>query len=134
MYFTDEVIEIDVNDCLRHDPWRFNGQVRTYAPISPAYIPITSTRQRYGYRLWFVCTHCNRRVGKMYAVWNNIACRHCLGLKYRVQYQKNKYTDYALAMRKIARYQTQKRRMLYASKPTQFGRRNLKYLEKADIF
>jgi hypothetical protein len=134
VYFTDEVIEIDINDCLRHDPWRFNGQVRTYAPISPAYIPITSTRQKYGYRLWFVCTHCNRRVGKMYAMWNYIACRQCLGLKYRVQYQKDIYTKHKLAKNKILRYEHQKRKMTYANKPTQFGRRYLNYKEQVEIF
>ena len=35
-----------------------------------------------GYRPWFVCMDCGRKVAKIYFGGKNFACRHCLNLTY----------------------------------------------------
>jgi hypothetical protein len=46
----------------------------------------TSTEQRLGRRLWFLCPYCHRRVGKLYFVkltfHEVMGCQQCLGLTY----------------------------------------------------
>lgn len=36
-----------------------------------------------GWRPWFICMTCRRRVAKIYFGGKNFACRHCLDLTYR---------------------------------------------------
>jgi hypothetical protein len=38
-----------------------------------------------GYRPWFLCPHCGRRVGKLYLGGKYFLCRHCYNLAYRSQ-------------------------------------------------
>jgi len=38
-----------------------------------------------GTRPWFLCPHCRRRVGKLYAAGKLFLCRHCYGLVYHSQ-------------------------------------------------
>lgn len=122
---TDEV-EIDLYECLKYDPFRHYGQIRAYVrpPYNQTvYLPLTRTRQRFGYRLWFIASCCQRRTSKLYAAGRAIACRQCLDLKYASQYKSNDWF-YLQAMkeRKLERLERQKRRLWYADKPTQFGR------------
>lgn len=48
-------------------------------------IIITQTKCNYGgYRAWFICSGCSRRVGKLYRppLFGMFLCRYCLGLTY----------------------------------------------------
>jgi hypothetical protein len=36
-----------------------------------------------GHRYWFICPSCGSRVAKLYCQSPIVACRHCLGIKYR---------------------------------------------------
>jgi len=36
-----------------------------------------------GHRFWFICPSCGSRVAKLYCQSPIVACRHCLGIKYR---------------------------------------------------
>lgn len=36
-----------------------------------------------GYRKWFTCPHCNRRVGVLYGYGKLFLCRHCYALPYK---------------------------------------------------
>jgi hypothetical protein len=49
-------------------------------------IYLTSTPCNYGgYRRWFVCPHCSRRVGKLYLTTKYFWCRRCSNLAYASQ-------------------------------------------------
>lgn len=128
-------IEIDLRDCLTHDPFRFNGEVRAYLP-SPynqhAYLPLAKTQQRFGQRTWFLCTSCNRKVGKLYALGRLIACRHCHNLRYDSQYRKNPVSKRSTVIRRLETLQKHKRRLWYGDKPTQFGKRLHRLREDVD--
>jgi hypothetical protein len=43
-----------------------------------------------GERPWFICQHCGRRVGVLYIIGVDLACRHCAGLAYQSQ-NENKW-------------------------------------------
>jgi hypothetical protein len=50
---------------------------------------LTTSKTRFnGARYWFLCPLCNKRRGVLYSRNNQIACRVCLGLKYRKQRYK----------------------------------------------
>jgi hypothetical protein len=61
--------------------------------LEPPGIPIRFevTKQHKGQRVWFVCPHCYRRVGKLYRIWaphqlfRIWGCQPCLGLTYPSQ-------------------------------------------------
>jgi len=40
-----------------------------------------------GYRIWFQCPHCHRRVAVLYGAGKYFLCRHCYGLTYTSQQQ-----------------------------------------------
>ena len=51
-------------------------------------IQISKTPCHYGgYRYWFICSNCKRRVGVLYRQ-GYFKCRHCLGVNYRTQLQQ----------------------------------------------
>lgn len=51
-------------------------------------IKISKTPCHYGgYRYWFICSRCQRRVGALYRQ-GNFKCRHCLGVNYQSQLQQ----------------------------------------------
>ena len=60
-------------------------------PISGR-VPLTSTRGNSGgYRHWFLCPGCHRRVGVLYgAIW--FRCRHCHDLRYESQRCNHTYS------------------------------------------
>lgn len=48
-------------------------------------LKLTTTPCQYGgFRYWFICDQCNKRVGIVYEAPNYI-CRYCLGLSYKSQ-------------------------------------------------
>jgi len=52
-------------------------------------IKLTTSKTRFGgARYWFLCPLCNKRRGVLYSRSNQIACRVCLGLKYKKQRYK----------------------------------------------
>ena len=51
-------------------------------------IQISKTPCNYGgYRYWFICPDCHKRVGVLYRQ-SNYKCRHCLGVNYQSQLQQ----------------------------------------------
>lgn len=50
-------------------------------------VKIRSTRTNYGYRTWFICPGCGRRVTKVYYRWNCFKCHICQRLNYRSSQQ-----------------------------------------------
>lgn len=51
-------------------------------------IQISKTPCHYGgYRYWFICPECKKRVGVLYR-HGNFKCRHCLGVNYQSQLQQ----------------------------------------------
>ncbi len=51
-------------------------------------IPIklgTSKTRFGGERFWFICPICQKRIGNLFQINNQIACRTCLKLKYKAQ-------------------------------------------------
>lgn len=45
-------------------------------------VKIGKTRTNYGYRSWFICPGCGRRVTKIYYRWDQFRCRTCQMLNY----------------------------------------------------
>jgi hypothetical protein len=41
-----------------------------------------------GYRFWFLCPHCSRRVAVLYGSGKYFLCRHCYGLTYSSQQER----------------------------------------------
>lgn len=51
-------------------------------------VGITTTSCNYGgYRYWFICGNCKRRVGVLYR-HGVFVCRHCIGVNYQTQLQQ----------------------------------------------
>lgn len=68
------------------------------AEVSAAGTPIaltTSTTGNGGIRYWFACPVCEKRSGVLYMhpITHQVACRSCLGLKYRSQRFKGMVED-----------------------------------------
>lgn len=124
-----EEIEIDLYECMKYDQMRNNGHIRAYIPPpyhQHVYLPLTRTRQRLGWRIWFYTPCCNRRTTKLYVWGRSIACRQCVDLKYASQYRKDPDSKLEMTERKIQRLEKQKRRYWYDGRPTQFGRQYYK--------
>lgn len=69
---------------------------------SEQHIAMTQTACNFGgYRQWFMCPDCGRRVGVLY-LQNKFTCRHCTHLKYESQYKSESSRLFAKA-RKIRR-------------------------------
>lgn len=50
-----------------------------------------------GFRYWFICRYCNRRVGLLYLSGGQFACRHCHRLAYKSERECNTYRLYRKA-------------------------------------
>jgi len=95
---------------------------------------LTTTSCNYGStRYWFLCTHCGRRVGKLYRSDSNYyLCRHCVGYKYGSQsagrisrmFKVNYYYSDLERMRKGIRATH------YAGEPTKRYKRYLELSER----
>jgi len=98
-------------------------------------IRLTTTPCHFGdKRYWFLCSFCNRRVGKLFLYGkNDFACRHCLNLSYDIR----NASGIEKALRKITpapdldEMRASMRTRLYRGKPT---KRLLKYLKKVGRF
>ena len=61
------------------------------------WIRLTKTLCHFGgYRFWFLCPQCNRRIGILYVSGSYFACRRCHGLTYRSRLQPHTNTMGAL--------------------------------------
>jgi hypothetical protein len=78
--------------------------------LEPPGIPVRFevTQQHKGQRVWFVCPHCYRRVGKLYRVkakhflYRAWGCQKCLGLSYPSQAEhKTQARDMAIVQGRI---------------------------------
>jgi hypothetical protein len=52
-----------------------------------------------GQRPWFICAHCNKRVGKLYNSGASLGCRRCLDLRYTSQRRGAKSRRYLQALK-----------------------------------
>ncbi len=144
--FTDRVIEVDLYTRLRQERSFVRYQdLEELVVLIPqirrtVVLPLTSTRQRYGRRIWFLCHYCNRRVQKLYVQpWKvnanfPIACRNCHQFRYLSQYRKDAAGRREASQYKLDRLEKQKRRFWYGDKPTQFGRQHQKLKEETKTF
>jgi hypothetical protein len=74
-----------------------------------------------GFRYWFKCPHCNKRVGTLYAVHGYFACRVCHGLTYQSTNANRRYKLYLYQqlIEKQKRIQSlRSRRLFYSGTPT----------------
>jgi hypothetical protein len=89
-----------------------------------------------GYRYWFRCPSCNKRVGCLYGD-KRFLCRKCNDLIYRSSLNSNssfsyfaKMFDYEEKAEKI--YKGVRRQKFYNGKPTRRYKRYMKYMQKAN--
>lgn len=80
--------QIDINKLIRE----FNLQakiafIQSKLDIDGLNLELTTSKTRYGERLWFLCPQCRNRVGKLYKhpITGLIACRQCNNLYYSSQ-------------------------------------------------
>jgi hypothetical protein len=85
--------EIDVGDWLRRWPIPIQAETceitypRRDRRIGNEFVALSWTRCHLGgWRGWFICPRCGRRVGKLYHAVS-LACRGCYRLKYRSQWE-----------------------------------------------
>ena len=67
--------------------FQYSVRMRSFDPWSSVSgnVSFTWTRPNFGgRRLWLVCPRCGRRVRAIF-MSTTMACRHCLGLRYRLQ-------------------------------------------------
>ncbi len=86
---TDSLRVVKLNELIKQARDKFKLEfIKSSLNISGMDIELTTSKTRYGgSRLWFVCPVCLKRKGTMYQD-NILACRTCLGLKYRKQRYK----------------------------------------------
>lgn len=102
------------------------------------HINLTATKCNFGgYRYWFKCPSCNKRVGCLYAD-TRFLCRDCNNLIYRSSLDSNtrfsyfaKMYDYEEKAEKI--YKGVRNQKFYNSKPTRRFKRYIKYREKTAL-
>lgn len=80
--------QIDINKLIR----KFNTKakesfIQSQIDIDGLNLQLTTSKTRYGLRLWFLCPKCNKRIGKLYKhpLTGIIACRTCNNLYYKSQ-------------------------------------------------
>jgi len=62
------------------------------AELRPFWLTVVATRPHFGgVKQWFLCPRCDRRVRKLYCTEprSGLACRRCLRLRYRSQFEKH---------------------------------------------
>jgi hypothetical protein len=130
-----EIPEIDLYETMKYDQIRNNGQIRAYLPQpyqSYVYVSLCRTKQRYGWRIWFLAPCCKRRTSKLYLLGRSMGCRHCLELRYPSQYRKDVFNRSDMTERKLTRLKKQKRRLWYCDYPTQFGLQYQRLVQEMD--
>lgn len=92
---------------------------------SQATISLLHTLCNYGgYREWFECPSCLKRVGILYRDKKHFRCRKCLDLTYRVQSMNYSTLGPTIKnMRKLEKMEKEERRYFYAGKPTKWFRK-----------
>jgi hypothetical protein len=87
--FTDNFSAVDADDLLRpvRNPYELILRCDDGEEI-PYHIALAFTQTAFtGWRVWFLCPHCEERCRILYADGFNrvLWCRQCLGLRYRSQ-------------------------------------------------
>lgn len=82
--------KIDINDYIRQANRVLKQQmIESSLDISGVNIGLTYSKTRFnGLRTWFVCPVCQKRVGTLFHIDNQVTCRMCGGLKYKNQRYK----------------------------------------------
>jgi hypothetical protein len=92
IFLTDECCKIEINSFIKAINKRFKGELlKSELEANGIKINLTKTCTGYGgERFWLLCPMCNKRRGVLYRhpVNQHIACRTCLGLKYRSNTKK----------------------------------------------
>lgn len=89
--FTECVEQIDINAMIREFNQKAKIQfIKSQIELDGLNIELTTSKTKFGERLWFACPECKKRVGKLYKhpTTNTIACRKCNGLYYSSQKYK----------------------------------------------
>ncbi|MBD3300246.1 MAG: hypothetical protein GF347_02750 [Candidatus Moranbacteria bacterium] len=90
-YLTDQCRQIKINDLMKKARKEFKKTfIKSNLNVSNINIEVAESKTGFnGIRYWFACPKCQKRIGVLYKHPLNkiIACRQCLGLKYR----KNRY-------------------------------------------
>ena len=78
---------ININDLIRQaNREAKNKLVQSLLDINGVDVSLDYTKTRFGgLRAWFVCPVCGCRVGSIFQGNSLIACRKCLGMKYKAQ-------------------------------------------------
>lgn len=79
------VTSIGVDEIVKALRTQFEDSLAIY-PVDVSGVEVhlsRSTTGNGGHRYWFVCPSCSSRVAKLYTQDPIVACRHCLGIKYR---------------------------------------------------
>ncbi len=86
-FLVEQCQHIDVNDFVHKAKQKLKNEfVYTSLKIDGYEVDLaTSDLSNGGSRIWFICSLCRRKVGKLYKHPQNqtIACRICLKLEYR---------------------------------------------------
>lgn len=71
--------------------YSYRSQGDEWFPVEQEII-FTKTPCNYGgYRKWFLCSRCGRRVGVLYSAGKNFLCRHCCYLNYGSQHENKAF-------------------------------------------
>ncbi len=81
----DVTPSINVDDVVKALRLEFEKSLEIH-PVMVGEFQLTLSRSitgQGGHRYWFTCPACGSRVAKLYVVGKQVACRHCLSIKYR---------------------------------------------------
>ena len=97
---TNQLTSVNIKNVGTAD--RFHGSVRYSYTLAGKYIEHTvqlaQTACHYGgFRHWFRCGYCSRRVGVLYLSGGQCACRHCFKLAYTSERENDTYRLYRKA-------------------------------------
>lgn len=88
----EDAQKISINELIRKSKTELKKKlVESQIEALGTNIQLCGTRTRFGgERLWFLCPQCGTRVGTLYshAMKGAVACRQCVGLKYKKQRYK----------------------------------------------
>lgn len=86
-FLVEQCQQIDVNDFVHKANQRLKKEfIQTDLLIDGFKVNLTTSElSNGGFRIWFICSFCNKKVGKLYKHPQNqiTACRHCHDLEYR---------------------------------------------------
>lgn len=87
-FLVETAEQININDLIRQFYLQAKESfIKSQIEVDGLELELTTSKTRYGLRLWFICPNCNKRVGKLYKhpLTSTIACRTCNNLVYKSQ-------------------------------------------------